>query len=131
MGPAIERGLAAALALFAWLNSGPRHSGTPVLVFNAREYRPGETAEVPPFHVGTLTREQTETACPRQGEVQDLTSEIADRVRREGNYWTPQGYGTAVHTQLARAINGPLGWEFPHDPNFRAEYSVRKSLEEG
>jgi hypothetical protein len=121
----------AALALFAWLNAGPRDAGTPVLAFNAREYRPGETPDIPPLFVGMLTREQTGNACPEHRYVQGRTSIIAGTVRSEGNYLTPQGYGTLVHTQLASEINGgPRRQDNPINPNFRAEYSVRKSQDE-
>jgi hypothetical protein len=56
--------------------------------------------------------------------VQDRTSAAADAVTREGNTWTPQGYGTEVHLRVKEGVDAL------RDPNFRAEVSVLKSRNE-
>ncbi len=56
--------------------------------------------------------------------MQSRTDDAADRVKREGNYWSAQQYGTKVHKNLADQING-LG-----DPGFRAEISLIKTASE-
>lgn len=71
-----------------------------------------------------LTREETDIACPRHGEVQSRTDEAADTVRREGNYFTAAQFGTAVHKNLESQIKAL------DDPNFRAEVSISKTREE-
>ena len=87
----------------------------------------GEDADKPPLYVGTLTRAETDLACPRHGEVQSRTNAIAHLVTQEGGYDSPQRYGTEVHKRLAYVINGPGGSDFPRDLDFRAEYSLIKS----
>jgi hypothetical protein len=77
-----------------------------------------------PESVGTRTREEVNAACPRHEEVQSRTDDAADRVKREGNYWTPQQYGTRVHKALKDDIDG-LG-----DPGLRGEVSLIKTASE-
>jgi hypothetical protein len=85
----------------------------------------GDTLAAEAIWVGRLTREETDVACPRHGEVQSRTDEAAGTVRREGNYLTPTQYGTAVHKNLADQIR------VLDDPNFRAEASFIKSRDAG
>jgi len=120
-GYVAQKTIEAAAALYVWLSSKNDGDGSAVLVFRAAEYAPGEAPAAEPVRVGRLDREQTDIACPRHGEVQQRTDDAADTVRREGNYWTPQGYGTQVHKNLERQI------KLLSDPNFVAEQSLSKN----
>ena len=104
---------------------GPRNSEerTAALEFRAHEFLPGATKKDPAIGVRNLTREETDRACPRHGEVQSITDEAADGVRRGGNYWGDAAYGTKVHTAIKNEVNGR------NDPNFVAEISFKKSEE--
>ncbi len=115
------------LGLFAWLSQRNTADTTAVLGFNAREYKPSDAPEQAPAFVSVLTREQTDAACPRHGYVQSTTTAIGAEVVAESDYRSPQEYGTFVHKRLADSINGPGGYQFPRDPNFRAELSLSKS----
>ncbi len=124
LGPAAPATIEAGAALYVWLSNRNGPDSTAVLSFRADEFKPGETPQATPEWVGTRTRDETNAACPRHEEVQSLTDDVADRVRREGNYWTAQQYGTRVHAQLASDVRG-LG-----DPNLRAEVSLMKTAME-
>ncbi len=125
VGPAAPATIEAGAALYVWLSNRNGPDSTAVLSFRADEFKPGESPQATPEWVGTRTRDETNAACPRHEEVQSRTDDVADRLRREGNYWTATEYGTKVHTALKKEIEA-LG-----DPNFRAEASFIKSEEAG
>lgn len=125
VGPAAPATIEAGAALYVWLSNRNGPDSTAVLSFRADEFKPGEAPQATPEWVGTRTRDETNAACPRHEEVQSRTDDVADRVRREGNYWSATEYGTKVHTALKKDIEA-LG-----DPNFRAEASFIKSEEAG
>jgi hypothetical protein len=123
-GYAAAKTIEAAAALWVWLSTRNDADGSAVLAFKADDYRPGEAPVAVPNWVGRLTRDETDAACPRHPEVQSRTDTAADTVRREGNYWTAAGYGTAVHMNVKEQIDRL------YDPNFRAEVSISKTQDE-
>ncbi len=124
VGPTGPATIEAGAALFVWLSGRNGPDSTAVMSFKADEYVPGETPQAKPEWVGTRTREETNEVCPRHEEVRSRTDDAADRVRREGNYWTAQQYGTAVHKDMEGQVRALK------DPNFRAEVSISKTKNE-
>jgi len=114
----------AALALFTFMSSQNDSTGAAVFAFRANEFRPDDVDTFSAVWVGRLTRDEVNNACPRHEEVQGLTNEAADTARRERNYWTASGFGTAVHRYIEQRIRALL------DPNFRSEISLIKIEEE-
>ena len=117
---AVPATIEAAAALYVWMSGSNGADSQAVLAFRAAEYQPGEEPSAMPEWVGTRTREVIDEACPRHPEVQSRTDEAADTVKREGNHWTAQQFGTAVHKNRESQINAL------DDPNFRAEVSISK-----
>jgi len=124
---------AAAPALYAWLSSQNDRGRTAVYSFSKTEFEPG-TKDTPKIvRVDRLTEEELRHACPRYQEVQEITDEAAADARSDRNDRSPQGFGTEVHTQVARQVNGtepgtdrPRSPDDPRDPDFRAEFSAHK-----
>lgn len=125
VGRAIQKGVEAALALYAAMSSRNTSESTAVFEFNARAFRTQPIGD-PKAETGQLTRDQVEDVCPRRAEVQRITDREVSTIRRQ-DYPSPQAYGTAVHTRIQRAINGD--GVIPQDPDFRAEVSEAKSRE--
>lgn len=117
-------------ALFLELSKRNSDSQTAILEFNAREFAASDSRDTPPAFVSVLTREQTDAYCPRQAEVQETTSRIAADEKEKGHFTSARDYGTLVHRRLAEEINGSGGYRQPRDPDFRAEVSFIKSIEE-
>jgi hypothetical protein len=117
----VQRGIEAALALFAALSARNTPDRRAVLEFNAREFRLGESGDLGRPNVSLLNRDQVRNACPRLGEVQDRTNRATAFVRASGGIMSPQQFGTAVHTNLKRQIDRL------NDRNFRAEVSYLKN----
>lgn len=120
----IQRGIEAALALFAALSARNTPDRRAILEFNAREFRLDESGGLGRPNVSLLNRDQVRDACPRLGEVQDRTDRANAIVRAGGGIMSPQQFGTAVHLNLKRQIDNLK------DPNFRAEVSRVKSEED-
>lgn len=119
---AIQKGIEAGLALYAWLSSRNGAQGQAVFAFRSGEYRREGTAEQPKaIWVGRLTRDEVNDACRKLDDVQDRTDQAVKEVTRSGDYKGPADFGTKVHKELARGING-LG-----DSNYRAEVSLIKT----
>jgi hypothetical protein len=99
-------------------------SARAIIEFENREYRPVEGGQVLDI-VGTklLTREETRIACPRLDEVQSRVDRIDAKVRLDYPNLSAQQHGTAVHTALAKEINGFGNSEFV------AEVSILKTNE--
>ncbi len=113
------------LVLLTWLLSSKRPGQEAVAAFTARDFLSAASSPVPRLDfVGLLTREQVREACPRLGEVQRRTDDAAEAVRLRGETMSASQFGTAVHMNLKRQID-PL-----NDPDFRAEVSFLKELEE-
>jgi hypothetical protein len=113
---------AAALALFAWLYSRKDRDGTAVFAFKAARYENRGTREQPEISwVGYVKRDDLENVCDKLGRVQELTDAAVKKVREDGEYKGPADFGTQVHEQIAKEVEGE------GDSNFRAEKSVLKS----
>lgn len=125
------RALGAALALYTWMSSRNSVDQSAVFAFRADAFTPGESTKDSAIWVGKLTRDQVDDACPRHAEVQSITNQAAGAIN-QGDYETPQKYGTAVHKWIEEAINSPttVPRSPPPDPNFRAEVSLLKSEDE-
>jgi hypothetical protein len=111
----------AALTLLTLLYGQEQTDETPYIQFNARAFEPGADSESPALQVGSLTREETDASCPRNGQVQSLTDEAKAKIEQEGNYLGATAKGTRIHGALKRSIDALA------DDNFRAEVSVIKS----
>ena len=110
------------LVLYNWLTSVAEPDRRPVLSFSAREYLLGAGQTFALDSVRTLDQQEVDGACPRYGEVQARTDEAVATVRRRGALdLSPQAFGTAVHVELKKKIDGF------HDPNLVAEISLLKS----
>jgi len=95
------------LTLYTWYLSRRQRDQQPVVAFKARDYQPaGQSAGAELAYVGTLTREETEKACPRQVDAQHFTNEATTGIS-PSDYETPQKYGTAVHVRVRDIVNGP------------------------
>jgi len=125
-GPVLlEKTVELGLTLYTWLSTRNSRDEKAVIAFSAREYIAGEAPDLALDYVGTLPRDRVEEACPRLGEVQWRTDEAVDTVRRRGAIdLSPTQFGTAVHVSLKRQIDALF------DPDFRAEVSALKTLDE-
>ena len=113
------------LTLFTWLSTRNTPDRQAVIAFSAREFRPNASAIPELAYVGYLSRDEVEEACPRLGEVQIRTDDAVETVRRRGALdLSPTQFGTAVHMALKKQVDA-LG-----DPDFRAEVSALKNLDE-
>jgi hypothetical protein len=122
----VEGGIATirlALTLFTWLSTRNTLNRQAVLGFTARDYRSVGPAGLTLGYVGTLDRDEVEAVCPRLEEVQERTNAAAKAVTDSGLVLPPAEYGTAVHSNLKKQIDGLS------DPDFRAEISFLKSKE--
>lgn len=123
VSPAVQRAIEAAAALYTWWSSRNTKDQTAVFAFRADDFRPGADERGPAVWVGRLTRDEVKQACPALDEVQRLTDEAA-RDSNPVDYATPAAYGTAVHQKLKDKIS------LRYDPDFRAEVSLLKTLQE-
>jgi hypothetical protein len=114
---AVQKGLEAALALYAWMSSRNTADSTAAIRFRAEYFLPGEDKSKPAFHLGGLTREEAEILCPKREEVQKFAEE-AVRERPRADYSNAGAYGSAIHKYVADKIRGLK------DPNFIAEVST-------
>lgn len=113
------------LGLYEWLSSTDDSDQHTVALFSAREYVRGAGEAFALNSVRSLDRNEVDDFCPRYGEVQARTDDAVETVRRRGALdMTPQAFGTAVHLDLKNQVRAL------RDPNFRAEISVLKSLDE-
>jgi hypothetical protein len=127
----IQRGIEAALALFAALSARNTPEQRAVFDFNAREFLRDPHAVLDPRNVTTLTQREVENICKKLNDVQGRTDRIASTVRADGPDLSAQQFGTAVHTLVAREINGPRRPDGSFsDPNYRAEVSYSKMEED-
>jgi hypothetical protein len=134
LGTLFAEGFAAAVAagaaLYAWLSSRGDRKGI-VIAVSPDENDPDKLRAV---WVGKLTDEELKDACPRYEQVQAFTDQAAAGARFDRRDWGPSGFGTEVHTRVAREVNGIVketgeyrSPDQPKDPNFRAEYSALKT----
>lgn len=131
----IIEGIRAALGLYSLLSlhNSFRRKALIEFDFNARDYE-GEGGRIIPKQPTLLEYNDVTNVCRRLPDVQALTDEATRRARAD---FIKQGrtnvraadFGTAVHTNLKRLING----DDPNsvkDVNFRAEVSFLKNREE-
>lgn len=116
--------ITAALSLFTFLSGQKPADETPFVQFNARSFVPGAGRDATAVRVGSLSRDEVDSNCPRHVEVQKLTDHAVTRVEEEGNYWGATAKGSRIHSALKESIDGL------NDGNFRAEVSAIKSKEE-
>lgn len=116
--------VAAILALWAWLSSRNTPNKKSIIVFKARDYRRDGPYDFDVENVGTLTKEEVDSVCRRLQQVQSLTDSAANKIKPLRRYMSPAEYGTQVHSELKRQIDKM------RDPNFRAEVSHIKGMEE-
>jgi len=130
--PGIERGIEAALALFAALSAQNTPQQRAVFDFNAREFLRDPQTALNPKNVKQLAQRDVENACRKLHDIQERTDRIASAVRADAPHLNAGQYGTAVHTRLAHEINEPRRPDgSPKDPNYRAEVSYWKMEEDG
>jgi hypothetical protein len=114
----------AALTLLTFLYGNKKPDETPYIQFNARAFLPGASDDAAAIHVGSLSREEVDSSCPRHRLVQNLTDEASMGVTREWGSLYPKEHGTRVHAALKASVDGL------YDPNLKAERSAIKSAEE-
>jgi hypothetical protein len=103
LGPGFAAAVVAGTALYAWLSSRSGRKGI-VIAFTRDEGNPGKNPRT--IWVGKLTDEEFKQACPKYEQVQALTDKAAADARFDRQDWSPSGYGTEVHTRVAREVNG-------------------------
>jgi hypothetical protein len=97
--------LSVALELFRALSERNSRDQRAVIGFNSREYGAGGKAEIDLETFRLLDREETKRACPKIDEVQKMTDNAAEDVRRTESELEGALYGTAVHSCLKRNID--------------------------
>jgi hypothetical protein len=133
----VQKAIEAGLVLFTWLSARNGPDRTAFISFPSYRYVRGKVEEgadpkeAPPVRVGQLTKEELGKACPGYENVQNFTDEAAWNARLARNDWSPAQFGTEVHTRVAQEINGrDHRPDHPQNPDFRAEFSLRKALAE-
>jgi hypothetical protein len=115
----------AAATLFTWLSSRNSRDHIAVFGIKAREYRKEGTEERPEVAwVGYLRRDEVKKACDKLDKVQEYTDKAVEKVRQGTNYKGPADFGTKVHKEIEKTINGL------NDPKFIAEQSLSKAKAE-
>lgn len=127
----IQRGIEAALALFAALSARNTPEQRAIFDFNAREFLRDPHAALDTKNVKVLTQQEVENVCKKLNDLQQRTDRITSAVRANAPYLNAQQHGTAVHTRIAQEINEPRKPDgSPKDPNYRAEVSYWKMSED-
>jgi hypothetical protein len=127
----IQRGIEAALALYAALSARNTPEQRAVFDFNAREFLRDPQAALDSRNPMLLTQREVENVCRKLDDLQQRTDRIASAVQADAPYLNAQQFGTAVHTRIAHEINGPRRPDgTPKDPNYRAEVSYWKMEED-
>jgi hypothetical protein len=140
---AVQGAIEAAALLYAWRSRQSGPDGIAVLsfpahVYDARKTRSaaGATDEAVPISVAQVTEDELKEVCKEYVNVQKFTHEAAEKARAMRNDWTRQRFGTEVHKRVACEVNGEdkttgkcRTAADAENPNFRAEASVRKTLE--
>jgi hypothetical protein len=140
---AVQKAIEAAALLFTWYSRQNRPDAIAVLSFPAYVYDPrkaqsaaGATDEAVPISVAQVTEDELKEVCKEYVNVQKFTNEAAEKARAMRNDWTRQRFGTEVHKRVACEVNGEdkttgkcRTAADAENPNFRAEASVRKTLE--
>jgi len=123
----VQTGISALLALFAALSARNSPDQRAVITFKAREFLGDKQGKLKP-EVRLLDREEVEKICRNLDIVQGLTDAAVADFWDERKQLGPSKFGTKVHKSVKDAINGPQ--PEPRDPNFKAEVSELKTLEE-
>jgi hypothetical protein len=134
---AVQKAIEAGLVLFTWLSTRNGPDRTAFISFPSYRYARGKaeegatSKEAPLVRVGQVTKERLGKVCPGYKYVQKYTDQAARDARLERNDWSPRQFGTEVHTRVAQEVNGrDRRPDDPQDPDFRAEFSLRKALAE-
>jgi hypothetical protein len=140
---AAQGAIEAAALLFTWYSRQNRPDAITVLSFPAYVYDPrkaksaaGAKDEAAPISVARVTEDELKEVCGKYKDVQQFTNKADEAARGMRNDWTAQRFGTEVHKRVACEVNkrndktGECNTaDKAADPNFRAEASVRKTLE--
>lgn len=130
---AIEAGvwdrIKSALALYSLLSLHNNRDRQAVIEFNAQEFHGKDGHLIPRKKPLILDRDDVEGMCDRLGEVQKYTDAAAKAAGKREEYPTAAEYGTAVHSKLKTAINGPDPKKV-RNKDFKAEVSFMKMREE-
>jgi hypothetical protein len=116
---AAQKAVTAGLSLLTWLSSRNGSDGVTALLIPADIFKPttGPTTansdeditKREAIRVKSLTEKQTHDYCQLYATVQEITSNADRAARPLKRSMTPSAYGTEVHMQIARNINGPGG----------------------
>ncbi|MCJ2036587.1 hypothetical protein [Methylobacterium sp. J-068] len=101
-----------------------RHRGFgPALGMTARSYEidPKSKSEIPTPIIKDLRSDEFARACPRFGEILQVTNRITAEVKAEFPDLKGKELGTLVHYRIAQFFSKPP------DPNFRVEFSLDRS----
>jgi hypothetical protein len=118
----IQKGFEAVFAFFAWLSARNSPDRRAILSFSAREFGNEKGVLKPDVYV--LNRQQVGSVCDKLGDVQTATDDAVKKVLSTRGYLPPAPFGTAVHVAIKKKINEP------RNPDFRAEVSYVKGMEE-
>jgi hypothetical protein len=126
-----QRGIEAALALYAALSARNSPEQRAVFDFNAREFLRDPQTALDPRNVKQLAQRDVENVCKKLDDIQGRTDRIAGAVRTDAPNLNAPQFGTAVHTRVAHEINEPRRPDGrPKNPDYRAEVSYWKMQEE-
>jgi hypothetical protein len=120
----VQKGIEAVLALFALLSRRNSRNERAIFQFRARQYNREGTDGFTADNVRLLSRDDVNRVCKRLEWVQRMTDGIAVAERPFKDTMSPTQYGTRIHAMLKEEI------DVLRDPNFRAEVSYLKWLEE-
>ncbi|MGU3362171.1 hypothetical protein ACLBWX_17740 [Methylobacterium sp. M6A4_1b] len=119
VGPAVAATMEAAALLFVVLRGRKDGFGTAMgLTARGYEFDPKDRISLPTPWVGQLDKSALSRACPRSGEVQEKTDEVARDIEARLPNLTAQQFGNALHSRLAGY------YQKLEDPDMRAELSL-------
>ena len=119
VAPAVAATMEAAALLFVVLRSRKDGFGTALgMTAQGYEFDPEDEVSLPTPWVGRLSESSLSAACPRSGEVQLKTDEMAADIKARLPKLTPQQFGNALHGGLAAY------YRTLEDPDMKAELSL-------
>ena len=119
-----QRALGGLLALFAWLSLRNTPDQKSIIVFQARDFHRLGKHEFDVENVGVLTKDEVDSVCRRLQQVQSFTDMAVRKWKPSRSFLTATQYGTLVHSDIKLQVDRL------RDPNFRAEVSHLKGVEE-
>jgi hypothetical protein len=123
-GLLVQKGLEAALALYAVLSRRDSRNERAILEFRAKQYNREDTDAFSSDNVHLLSRDEVNRICKRLELVQMLTDGAALAERPFRDTMSPTQYGTRIHAMLKNEIDDVK------DPNLKAEVSYLKLMED-